>query len=279
MHFHYGPVMRKRYRIALTVLFVTIAGLIAWQSLREPVYQGKRLSVWLDQYGTNHFPTVRDGPLGKEAETAIRRIGTNAIPVYLKILTTRDPPLKLKVMALVSNRWLARLQVRSVYDYRWSGAFGLIALGTEAKSALPALFGLLSDKDEWMRYVAGFTLESLGPVAGDDLLPLLKNCLQDPDVMVQSEAIRILGQIHQKPDRVIPILVEILAKPQSPQYTQRIRTDAIQALRQLGAEAKPAVPTLVALLNDADAPIRSAATNALKSIDPGAVTTAGVVSP
>src|SRR5579864_2809300 len=124
--------MRKRCRIALAVLLVAIIGVISWQSLREPVYQGKRLTVWLEQYGTNHFPTVRDGPLGKEAETAVRRIGTNAIPVYLKILTARDLPLKLKVMALVSNRWLARLQVRSVYDYRWRGAFGLIALGPDA---------------------------------------------------------------------------------------------------------------------------------------------------
>ena len=96
---------------------------------------------------------------------------------------------------------------------------------------------------------------------------------------MQSEAIWILGQIHQRPDLVIPILVETLAKPQSPPNTQRIRTDAIRALRRLGAEAKPAVPTLAALLSDADAAIRSAATNALKHIDPEAAARAGIVSP
>jgi hypothetical protein len=39
--------MRKPYRIALAVLLVAVVGLIAWQILGEPDYQGKRLSVWL----------------------------------------------------------------------------------------------------------------------------------------------------------------------------------------------------------------------------------------
>lgn len=272
--------MRKRLQIALAVLLIAIAGVIAWRVLhsreREPVYQGKRLSVWLEQYGTNHFPTVRDGPLGKEAETAIRQIGTNAIPTYLRMITTRESPLKLKLMALVPMRWLTRLHVRGVYDYRWRGAFGLIALGKDAKSAFPSLFGVLNDKDEWLRFMAGFTLESLAPVTRDDLLPFLKKCLEDPDVMVQSEAIRVLGQIHQEPERVIPILVELLAKLQSPQHPIGMRIDTIRALRQFGAQAKPAVPKLVELLSDSTGLVRSAATNALKQIDPEAAAKAGV---
>ena len=41
--------MRNRVRIALAVLLVALVGGIIWQALRErePVYQGKRLSVWL----------------------------------------------------------------------------------------------------------------------------------------------------------------------------------------------------------------------------------------
>jgi hypothetical protein len=42
--------MRKRVHIALVVVLVILAGMSAWQGLRqrEPVYQGKRLSVWLE---------------------------------------------------------------------------------------------------------------------------------------------------------------------------------------------------------------------------------------
>ena len=78
--------MRKRVYIALAVLLVMLAGVIAWQvlRLREPVYQGKRLSVWLVQYGTNHWSAGRNGELDKQAEAAIRHIGTNAIPTLLE---------------------------------------------------------------------------------------------------------------------------------------------------------------------------------------------------
>ena len=44
--------MQKRVYIALAVLLVMLAGVIAWQvlHLREPIYQGKRLSSWLEAY-------------------------------------------------------------------------------------------------------------------------------------------------------------------------------------------------------------------------------------
>jgi len=270
--------MRKRVYIVLAVLLVILAGAISWQVLRErePVYQGKRLSVWLVQYGTNHFPTLRDGELGPQAETAIRHIGTNAIPIFLSIITTRESPFKLRVMALVPNRWLARLRVRSMFDYRFLGAFGLIALGVDAKSAIPTLIGLLNDTTPDVRFIAGFTLESLGPEAGDDLLPQLEKCLEGPDAIVQSQAIRVLAQIRQRAEVVIPILVEILAKPQNQQHSAILRRDAIRALRQFGPQARPAVPKLVELLRDTNTLIRSAATNALKQIDPEAAAKAGV---
>jgi HEAT repeat protein len=270
--------MRKRINIGLAALVLLMVAVIAWEVLRErePAYQGKRLSVWLAQYYTNHIPTVQDGPLGKQAETAIRQIGTNALPLYLRRLTYRFPPLKLKVMALVPDRWLSALHVRGELDHRVPGAIGLIALGPDARAALPTLIALLKDKDEWLRFLAGFTLEHLAPVAGNDLLPFLKKCLEDPDVMVQSEAIRVLGQMDQEPARVIPRLVEILAETPNVRRSVGIRTDAIRALRRFGAQAKPAVPRLVQLLSDGDEGIRRSAGDALKRVDPEAAAKAGV---
>jgi C-terminal processing protease CtpA/Prc len=44
--------MRKRVHIALAVLLVILAGVSGWQvlRLREPVYQGKPLRVWLNSF-------------------------------------------------------------------------------------------------------------------------------------------------------------------------------------------------------------------------------------
>jgi hypothetical protein len=48
--------MQERVYIALAVVLVTLAGVIAWQMLhlREPVYEGKRLSSWLEAYRLHH---------------------------------------------------------------------------------------------------------------------------------------------------------------------------------------------------------------------------------
>jgi hypothetical protein len=149
------------------MVLVAVIGVIVWQvlRLREPVYQGKGLSVWLVQYGTNHWSAGRGDEFDKQAETAIRQIGTNAIPMYLSIITTRESPLELKLLSLVPKRWLARFHLRSIYNYRHLGAYGLIGLGVEAKPSVPALSALLNDKNPEVRYIAVFALRSLGPVA------------------------------------------------------------------------------------------------------------------
>ncbi|MGO8925638.1 MAG: HEAT repeat domain-containing protein [Limisphaerales bacterium] len=270
--------MRKRVHIALAVLLVMLAGVIAWQVLRqrEPVYQGKVLSSWLKQYGTNHWSAGRGGELEKQAETAIRQIGTNAIPPYLSIITTRESPLKLKLLALVPKRWLDRFHLRSVYDYRFLGSYGLIALGAEAKPAVPVLIALLNIReDPGVRLTAVLTLRSLDPVACD-AVPALIKCLQDPDFTVRSDAIFGLGELHQDPDRVIPILVEFLDKPQNPQQSVALRDRALGSLRQFGPQAKSAIPSLLRLLNDEHEILRWEATNALRVIDPEAAAKAGV---
>jgi len=271
--------MRKRVHIALAVLLVVIVGVIGWQVLRErePVYQGKPLRVWLKRYGG-----TGGGLSDKQAEAAIRQIGTNAIPLCLKIITTRESPLERKLMALIPNQWLARFHLRNVYAYRFQGAYGLGALDdAEAKPAVAPLVALLNHRDPDVRYIAAFTLELLGAVASN-AVPALIKCLQDPDFRVQQIAIQVLGRLHQEPERVIPVLVEFLDKPQNPRYSlspplyQIMREHAIWSLRDFRAQAKPAVPSLLRLLNDGHPNTRSAVTNALLKIDPEAAAKAGV---
>jgi C-terminal processing protease CtpA/Prc len=67
--------MRKRVYIALAVLLVILAGVVAWQGLheRKPVYQGKRLSVWLKSFDRGSHAQERvtgvGVALGAEADT------------------------------------------------------------------------------------------------------------------------------------------------------------------------------------------------------------------
>src|SRR3954452_17069213 len=89
----------KRFRIVLVVLFVVIVGGVGWLVLRphEPVYQGKRLSLWIEGYWHAKHP--------EEINEAIRQMGTNTLPYLLRIMRTRDDsPLKLKLVELAAKQ-------------------------------------------------------------------------------------------------------------------------------------------------------------------------------
>jgi HEAT repeat protein len=244
--------MKKRNRILLVVLLVAALGSLIWLMLRsnEPVYQAKSLSVWLEQYSTNRWP------LDKQAEAAIRHIGTNAVPILLKRLSTREDSLKMKLLARVPKQWLVRLHLRSVDEYRLQvdnyrtlGANGFMALGVDARPAVPALIALLNDKDLRVRYLAVFALRCLGPVASD-ALPSMINCLDDPDFAVRDDAVTGLGTIHQEPERVVPILINFIEKNRADKI---LCQDAIGSLGMFGEQAKPAIPILLGFLNHQEA--------------------------
>ncbi len=259
-------------RLLFTLLSLAALAALVWLVLlpHEPVYQGKPLGFWLEQYGSNHW-THPNNDLDKQAQAAIRHIGTNAIPIYLQLMTGRESPFKLKLRAFLPKQWRTRLHMpdalasqNELYRRRVLGAFGIVALGPDAKPAVHALMRLLNEKDPNVRYNAVFALRSLGPVASEALPSLIK-CLNDPDAAVRSDALLSMGEIHQDPERVIPVLIGCLeAKGQSGRYF------ALWSLRQFGAAAKPAVPAIVALLNDSDPSIRAEATKVLKAIDPDA---------
>jgi len=261
--------MGKPVQIALAVTLVVLVGVMVSLILsdREPAYQGKPLSGWLEQYATNHWSPQSGGELDKKAQTAIRQLGTNEIPRYLSMMTSRESPLKAKLMALVPGPWRRHLHLRSAYEYRILGAYGLIVLGEEGKSAVPFLIVLLSDSDPDVRYPAVFALRSLGPLASEALPSIIK-CLTDPDVRVQSDAILALGQIHEQPQLVIPILIDNLDNPQSRNNAAALmRSSALWSLCEFREQAKPAIPNLIRLLNDENPNFRMEVTNALRIID------------
>ena len=87
--------MRKRVQIALAVLLLAIGGMIAWQvlRLREPVYQGKTLNAWLQEYvaADNQFPVTEEKTATlRRAGDGIRRIGTNALPFLVQMVRAKD---------------------------------------------------------------------------------------------------------------------------------------------------------------------------------------------
>jgi hypothetical protein len=275
--------MRKTI-VSLTGLAAAVAGLAFVYFLlpSEPVYQGKPLTRWLEQFGTNHWSAGHGGDSDRQAEAALQHIGTNAAPIYLQMMTAKESSLKVKWLTLVQKPWLAPFHIPSVVEYRNQvylrnslGAFGFVALGEKAKPFVPALIAFAGDEDRIKRRVAVSALGQLGPTASA-AWPVMVKYLNDPDETVRALAAMGLGEIHQEPEKSIRILMDFIEQYRTDRNYRFTSQDAILSLGKFGPQAKPAIPMLIGLLRDPQEYIRDAATNALKEIDPDAAAKAGV---
>ena len=265
----------KRFVAVIGLAFV-VATSVAWLFLRrvEPVFNGKPLTFWAQQYGSNNWSGRKE--LAREAEFTVRQIGTNAIPLLLELMQARDSDLKKRLRQHVSRKWHDPLHLNdNSGKVRRMGAYGLAALGTNAPAAVPALIELATQHpDEDGRYIAVFALRTLGPAA-EAAIPFYIQCLTNKDNTIRNEAAVGLALIPRRHDTTLPALLK---------YLESIETSAGWELYHaigllgfsFGTNAKPAVPRLLSLLNDSNPSVREAVTNSLLWIDPEAAEKAQV---
>ena len=266
---------RKRF-VALVVLALLAATSVAWVFSRrvEPVYDGRPLTFWAQQYGSNNWRSGGKN-LARGAEFAIQQIGTNAIPFLLDLMQAQDSDLKKRLRQHLPRTWHDQLHLKDKSgDLRRVGAHGLAALGTNAPAAVPALIKLAKQNpDVDGRYIAVFALRALGATA-EAAIPFYIECLTNKDATIRNEAAVGLALIPHRRETALPALLT---------YLESINTSngwelysAIELLGRFGANAKPAVPRLLSLLNDANPNVRQAVTNSLLWIDPDAAEKAQV---
>ena len=251
--------MRKKRPILFAILLIAIVGGLAWEVLRprEPMYDGLPLSYWLRGYD----PTARTETSLQQADKAVRTLGTNAVPVLLRMARTADSPIKKDLIRL--SRWKSwlPLHLHSDAEYHHLAASGFYALGPAGKEAVPALIELLKGTNQELQTVAADCLGDIGP-ASKAAVPLLVQMINPTNQSSGLGLIIDLGRIHREPELVVPILIQELNPPNA---TSSV---VIGVLGQFGEGAKPAIPTLVPFLNSKDAWVRMQTTNALKQIDP-----------
>jgi hypothetical protein len=102
--------------IALAMIAVVICAGVRWYQSREPSFNGRRLSEWLDAYDTNwRFSgeqTPRSGFTDAEIDAALESIGSKAFPHLLGWLRAKDPPYHDRLNALLA-RFYPSQQVRA----------------------------------------------------------------------------------------------------------------------------------------------------------------------
>jgi len=261
--------MRKRYRIALAVLLVAVAGVIAWEllRLREPLYQGKALTVWLTPQRYSGTFDAWQAQVRK-ADEAVLRIGSKAVPALLRMLQAKDSALKVSLINLARRQHIIRIEYTSAAEWHHRARHGFEVLGAQGKSAVPALIDIANQNiSRTSELDAIDALGFIGPSA-EQAVPSLLRWATNADSEMRCNAILALGKIHSDPDRVVLALTNALQDSYVP-----ARIDALIALQHFGPDAKLAVPALLEFLKS-DNTTRSI--DALKAIDPEAAAKAGV---
>ncbi len=271
--------MKRRSRKAVFVLFGVLAlGLFSWGWLRarEPVYQGRRLSSWLEEL-------ERSWP-GKDSEQsaqAIREIGTDALPYLMAGLKARGSMLKLNLAGFLRDQDRIKFRVRMVEEQRDRALKGFFVLGAEAKPALPELSRLL-DEERNLALNAMIALVNVGK----DSMPVLADACGHTNPTIRVQAAVTLSQLASgralytssrfRPDRLdsvmefvlgcgekdIPGLITQLSHPRAV-----VRRATAEALECFYGVAESAIPELTRLLKDPDGGVGKAAVNALKAIN------------
>lgn len=281
--------MKKKVLLGLLFALVVV-GFVA-TTLRnplpnEPVYNGKTISEWSEQWRSNRFSIHSGGQDAKaateEAELSIRHIGTNGIPFLLDLLRTKEAPSVAKFRELVPRSWHVRLSLNTssirAKELNRHGAHGIAALGTNAEIAVPTLIELIESpaSSPDLRCTIIWALQFLG-TAAEPAIPSLIKCLgRHYDSSVRGEAVMSLGFINKRPDVVVPTLIGFLDWRTRAGNGNGESIKALDSLANFGTNASAATPTVKGLLNDPDVWIRTAATNCIRRIDPAAALRAGI---
>lgn len=130
----------------------------------------------------------------KQAEAALRAIGTNALPVLLTMANAHNSALEREWIHLSYRQSLIPFHPRSDFVYRGMAALGFFTLGSDARPAVPALTRLLSEQCADVRASTARTLGFMGDTA-QAACPALVKSLRDKDAETRLAAAEALKKI------------------------------------------------------------------------------------
>jgi hypothetical protein len=181
----------KRELVFAGIAALVILGFLVFRPTgpKEPEYQGRRFSAWLNEYHQARWNGKRfSDPHAtmQAAEQAIKAIGTNGIPTLLRLLQGNDLKRKEKLNALLDKQSLMHLRFERSSLQRGLAMSGFEILGSEAMPAGPALVQGLQSPDWSQRR---YTLECLFLIDQNKkvLLPELVQAFHNSDPGIQRQ--------------------------------------------------------------------------------------------
>jgi len=253
------------------LLFVSIAITVVFSACRsQSRSEGKNLNEWLIAY-----EKADDGTLAeKQAEAAVRAMGTNALDQLIAWVASGD--FELQIRAEHGFQILGPVAAPAVptlgkFLKSTNGVEATIAaecLGYVGEPSLPILLLALANPDFHVGTAATYGIVELRTNARP-AIPILLWQLENRNHFYRERAADTLGVLHIEPDVVVPALSRLLKDD-----SKAARYLAVSGLENFGSQARAAVPAITVLLTDPDTGVRYAATNALRTIAPEVLTNA-----
>ncbi len=241
--------MKRRLLIGLALLGVASAAflLLIRHDTENGFYQGRSVEHWA------RLAAAGNG----DAETAIRAMGTNAVPELIRLLQVHDTFLRRQVWALARRNslplrlWFPGLKPPDAAVVRAGAIRSLGVLGPDARMAAPALGKIMRGSDHQERADASAALGRIGK----DSLPVLLAALEDHNADVRRAAASALAQLGPDAQGAVPALARLLLDPD-----RSVRDVAAYALQTIGA---PAAGMLGNAIEQGDERARGAAVQSL----------------
>jgi HEAT repeat protein len=191
------------------ILTAALLAGFAWYVLRphEPVYQGKTLSVWLEEANEEGGSNSK---AEAEAEKAIRALGVKALPVLVESVRTRSSDFVTALGEMAGAKELSFLHLPPQEGKRQLVVWAFGILGAEAKPAVNDLANLLDSKENMVAETAVQCLGAIGPEARDAVRPMVKLYQRAPRGRrgdeLRIETARALGEVGPVAQLAIPVL-------------------------------------------------------------------------
>lgn len=245
--------MKLRLRHVIPAAFVVALGIALFFALRprEPVYNGRPLSAWL-----NDLVMGTDGSQRDMAVDAIRHIGPPAVPHLVQLMRARESKFERKLRELLARQKLVRFtyghqqwQERQYWNpMKAMRAFE--ALDTNGTSGAAAVIELFDD------YYVGHTAAQATQQMGQPVVNHLIAALDSRNPRARAEAAWSLGMLFRADAApAVPALLNHL-RDASPE----VRANCAMALARIHSRRKldsaPVVTALIQQLHDTNSHVR-----------------------
>jgi len=149
----------------------------------DPVWEQKRLSLWLDDLATGSSKEVRE-----PAAEALQNMGPASFPFLVELFRKRDTAFRRLLIRLNQRQQLVHFPVQPVGPGRIRALLAFEALGSEARPVLPQLERLLAGHQE-PQFVAD-AMAAIGPESVRPILEAVPKVARDKRCMLLRSAMK-----------------------------------------------------------------------------------------